>query len=46
MRGAIRWVGVKSGQRGAGVELIHLDDEERNDFWKFVNHGGLSDISG
>ena len=44
MKGAIRWMGMKGGQRGAGVELIHLNDGERNDFWKFVNHGGLSDI--
>lgn len=44
MKGAIRWMGIKEGQRGAGVELVLLDDDARSDFWKFVNHGGLSDI--
>ncbi|MBT6434119.1 MAG: PilZ domain-containing protein, partial [Deltaproteobacteria bacterium] len=44
MMGAIRWMGVKEGQRGAGVELVLLEDDERSDFWKFVNHGGLTDI--
>ena len=44
VRGAIRWRGQKAAGTGVGVELIEMDEAQRDAFWKFVNQGDISPL--
>jgi Tfp pilus assembly protein PilZ len=44
VRGAIRWRGEKAAGTGVGIELIEMDDAQRDAFWKFVSEGDISPL--
>ncbi|MEC9464581.1 MAG: PilZ domain-containing protein [Myxococcota bacterium] len=41
VRGAIRWRGRKGEGTGVGIELIEMDEDQRDAFWKFVSEGDI-----
>ena len=41
VRGAIRWRGRKGVRTGVGIELIEMDEDQRDAFWKFVSEGDI-----
>ena len=44
VRGAIRWRGEKAAGKGVGIELIEMDEDQRDAFWKFVSQGDISPL--
>ncbi len=44
VRGAIRWQGEKSARPGVGVELIEMNEAQRDAFWKFVSDGDIGPL--